>query len=82
MRLFDTYISDEEGFSTFHTHICATLFLIWSNKLKSMQFMDIMIFLQSLNQVNKEWSEADIEMLIAEAYVYKSLYQSSVHMKQ
>jgi hypothetical protein len=45
MRLFDTYISDDEGFSNFHTHICATLFLIWANKLKSMNFMDLMVFL-------------------------------------
>jgi len=44
MRLFDTYISDDEGFSTFHTYVCATLFLKWAGKLKKLDFMDLMDF--------------------------------------
>jgi len=45
MRLFDTYISDDEGFSKFITYVCATIFLKWSGKLKQLEFNDIMNFL-------------------------------------
>lgn len=73
VRLFDTYISDEQGFSLLHSYVCSALLLKWSVKLKKMHFTDIMLFLQSMP--TKEWSEQDIEMVIAEAYVFRTLYE-------
>ena len=49
-RLFDTLISDDDGFSFFLSYICATLFLKWSGKLKKLEFMELMMFLQDLNK--------------------------------
>ena len=78
MRLFDTYISDNEGFTTLHMFVCTALLLKWAQKLKKMQFHEMMLFLQSLP--TKEWGEEDLQMLIAEAYVYKMLFESSTAM--
>jgi hypothetical protein len=75
LRLFDTYISDEQGFSVLHIYVCAALLLKWSIKLKKMNFTDIMLFLQSMP--TKDWSEKDIEIIIAEAYVFKTLYEDT-----
>ena len=44
LRLFDTYISDDEGVSLFHTYVCATLLLKWSGKLKKLNFIDLLGF--------------------------------------
>mmetsp|Transcript_34244 Transcript_34244/g.39947 ORF Transcript_34244/g.39947 Transcript_34244/m.39947 type:complete len:416 (+) Transcript_34244:31-1278(+) len=73
MRLFDTYISDDEGFTQLHSYISVVLLTKWSPKIKKMQFHEIMLFLQNLP--TKEWSEQDINMVIAEAYVYKSMFE-------
>jgi len=75
MRLFDTYIADEQGFSVFHMYVCAALLLKWSLKLKKMAFTDIMLFLQ--NMPTKEWSDKDIEMILSEAFVFKTLYEDT-----
>lgn len=72
LRLFDTYIADEQGFNVFHFYVCAALLLKWTVKLKKMNFTDIMVFLQNLP--TKDWTEQDMEMIIAEAYVFKTLY--------
>lgn len=64
MRLFDTYISDDKGVSTFHTYVCATLFLKWAGKVKEMEFLDVITFFQNFSNNNLFWSEKDIELLI------------------
>lgn len=78
LRLFDTYISDDEGFTTLHIYVCTALLLKWAQKIKKMQFNEMMLFLQSLP--TKEWGEEDLQMIISEAYVYKSLFESSSPM--
>ena len=52
-RLFDTYITADLGFQEFNTYVCATLFLKWAGKLKRLEFMELMLFLQNLNKENK-----------------------------
>jgi len=75
VRLFDTYISDEQGFSVLHLYVCASILLKWSIKLQKMNLDNIMVFLQDLP--TKQWSEQDLDVIIAEAYVFKSLYEDS-----
>lgn len=38
IRLWDTYFSEDEGFSQFHCYVCAALFLHFADELKGMQF--------------------------------------------
>ncbi|KAJ1557592.1 GTPase-activating protein [Nowakowskiella sp. JEL0078] len=53
----------------------ATFLVKWSDKLKKMEFQDIMMFLQSLP--TSSWEEKDIEMLLAEAFMLKELFHNS-----
>jgi TBC1 domain family member 2 len=45
MRIYDTYFSEEEGFSQYHCYVCSALFLKFSDQLKTMDFQDCLQFL-------------------------------------
>ncbi|KAJ3122489.1 GTPase-activating protein [Nowakowskiella sp. JEL0407] len=75
IRLWDTYQAENDGFSDFHLYVCAAFLVKWSDKLKKMEFQDIMMFLQSLP--TSGWEEKDIEMLLAEAFMLKELFHNS-----
>jgi hypothetical protein len=45
-----------------------------------MDFQEVMMFLQALP--TREWTEKDIELLLSEAFIWKSLFiGSSAHLK-
>jgi len=76
IRLWDTYIAEpSEGFSTFHVYFCAVFLIYWSPQLKQMDFPQLMLFMQKLP--TSRWGLQEIETLLAEAYVLKSLFHSS-----
>lgn len=76
IRLWDTYIAEpSEGFSTFHVYVCAVFLIYWSPQLKQMDFQQLMLFMQKLP--TGKWRTQEIETLLAEAYVLKSLFHSS-----
>ncbi|OAQ72082.1 GTPase-activating protein GYP1 [Pochonia chlamydosporia 170] len=80
IRMWDTYLAEEQGFSEFHLYVCAALLVKWSDKLVKMDFQEIMMFLQSLP--TKTWTEKDIELLLSEAFIWQSLYKgSAAHLK-
>jgi hypothetical protein len=45
IRLWDTYLSEEEGFSQFHCYVVSALFLQFAKELKGMAFQDALLFL-------------------------------------
>jgi len=76
IRLWDTYIAEPtEGFSTFHVYVCAVFLIYWSPQLKQMDFQQLMLFWQKLP--TGKWRAREIETLLAEAFVLKSLFHSS-----
>lgn len=76
IRLWDTYIAEpSEGFSTFHVYVCAVFLIYWSPQLKQMDFQQLMLFLRKLP--TGKWRTQEIETLLAEAFVLKSLFHSS-----
>ncbi|KJK77067.1 hypothetical protein H634G_07643 [Metarhizium anisopliae BRIP 53293] len=80
IRMWDTYLAEEQGFSEFHLYVCAALLVKWSDRLVKMDFQEIMMFLQSLP--TKTWTEKDIELLLSEAFIWQSLYKgSAAHLK-
>jgi len=80
IRMWDTYLAEEQGFSEFHLYVCAAFLVKWSAKLVNMDFQEIMMFLQSLP--TKQWTEKDIELLLSEAFIWQSLFKgSSAHLK-
>ncbi|KAL2191960.1 RabGAP/TBC [Thermothelomyces heterothallicus CBS 203.75] len=80
IRMWDTYMAEEQGFSEFHLYVCAAFLVKWSDKLVKMDFQEIMMFLQSLP--TRDWTEKDIELLLSEAYIWQSLFKgSSAHLR-
>ncbi|CAG8604828.1 11189_t:CDS:10 [Ambispora leptoticha] len=76
IRMWDTYLAEgPDGFSEFHLYVCAAFLVKWSDKLRSMDFQEIMMFLQSLP--TSHWDEKDIELLVSEAYMWKSLFHNA-----
>lgn len=74
LRLFDTYLSDENNYFGFSLYILAAIILKYSKKFKKMNFEEMMIFQQ--NMPTKDWQEEDLSTVIAEAYVYQNYFQS------
>ncbi|CCH43023.1 GTPase-activating protein [Wickerhamomyces ciferrii] len=80
IRMWDTYLSETNGFSEFHIYVCAAFLVKWSDELKAMDFQEIMMFLQ--NPPTKTWTEKDIELLLSEAFIWQSLYKNaSAHLR-
>ncbi|GBC01138.1 hypothetical protein RclHR1_04080016 [Rhizophagus clarus] len=78
IRMWDTYLAERlDGFSVFHLYVCVAFLDKWSDYLKSRDFQEIMIFLQSLPTETAKWKEQDIELLLSEAYRLKSLYHEA-----
>jgi TBC1 domain family member 2 len=74
IRLWDTCLAEREGFDGFYVYVCAALLLKFAAKLKTMRFQELVTFLQRLSGVTKDWSVKDLEELLAQAYVYKTLF--------
>lgn len=70
--LLTSFKAEDDGFSQFHLYVCAAFLVKWSQKLQGMDFQEIMMFLQSLP--TKSWTEKDIELLLSEAFIWKSLF--------
>ncbi|KAJ5823099.1 hypothetical protein N7447_005439 [Penicillium robsamsonii] len=75
IRMWDTYMAEEQGFSRFHLYVCAAFLVKWTDQLVKMDFQEIMMFLQALP--TKGWTEKDIELLLSEAFIWQSLFQDS-----
>ncbi|KAK5168863.1 GTPase-activating protein [Saxophila tyrrhenica] len=81
IRMWDTYLAEDQGFSAFHLYVCAAFLVKWSEKLQRMDFQEIMMFLQALP--TKGWTEKDIELLLSEAFIWQSLFKGSkAHVRQ
>lgn len=73
MRVWDTYLAEEtSGFESFHVYVCAVLLERFRDKLLTMQFQEILMFLQELP--TSEWGEEDVEPLLAQAYIFSTQY--------
>ncbi|CZR60465.1 related to GYP1 [Phialocephala subalpina] len=80
IRMWDTYMAEEQGFSEFHLYVCVAFLVKWSDKLRKMDFQEVMMFLQALP--TRDWTEKDIELLLSEAFIWQSLFKgSSSHLK-
>ena len=78
IRLWDTYLCEgvelSKGFAEFHVFVCAALLLSFTDQLMKKGFDQIILFLQSLQNVTKDWGEREIETILSEAFVYQQLF--------
>ena len=76
VRLWDTYLAESRnGFDDFHVYVCTSFLVSWSSALKKKPFQELITFLQSLPTQN--WVDRDIEMLVSQAFVLQTQFQSS-----
>ncbi|KAK9328671.1 rab-GTPase-TBC domain-containing protein [Lipomyces starkeyi] len=76
IRMWDTYMAEgSTGFSEFHLYVCAAFLVKWSSQIQTMDFQEIMMFLQSLP--TQSWTEKDVELLLSEAYMWQSLFKNA-----
>lgn len=73
IRLWDTYLSEPDGFSKFHLYVCAAFLRRWKPELETKaDFQSILLFIQ--NVPTAKWSDKDISLLVAEAYKLKYMF--------
>lgn len=76
IRVWDTYISELDGFKVFHIYVCAAMLIRFSPDLRSLdEFQDLIVYLQNLP--TKNWTEKDVETVLAQAYVYKYQFEGA-----
>lgn len=73
IRLWDTYLSQVNGFSHFHLYVCAAFLIRWKAELlKKVDFHTLLMFLQNLPTA--KWGDPEINLLVAEAYRLSYLF--------
>ncbi|TIA87834.1 hypothetical protein E3P99_02960 [Wallemia hederae] len=76
IRMWDTYLSEgTDSFSCFHTYVCLAFLNKWSKQLKLLDFQDIIMFLQA--PPTQSWSDSDVELLLSEAYLLKTVWDNA-----
>lgn len=81
LRVWDTYLSEERGgFENFHVYVCTVLLKTFKDKLMTMQFQDILMFLQEVP--TNDWGESEIEPVLSQAFILSTLFEDSPsHLK-
>ncbi|KAK4685873.1 TBC1 domain family member 2, partial [Tremellales sp. Uapishka_1] len=76
IRMWDTYLAEgTDAFSQFHLYVCSALLVKYSERLREMDFQEMIMFLQCLP--TQSWTDHDIELLLSEAYVLKTVWQGA-----
>lgn len=76
LRLWDTYLSEEEGaFENFHVYVCAAFLCQFSADIRTMEFDQLFAFMQ--NMPTTSWKETEIEVLLSQAFVLSTLFAGS-----
>lgn len=74
-RLWDTYLSETNGFEDFHVYVCAAFMCQFSNRLQEMSFDELFGFMQEIP--TNDWEDTEIEVLLSQAYVLSTLFKGS-----
>ena len=78
VRMWDTYISEEESFAEFHVYVCTAFLVHWEKEILEKEFPLLLTFLQSLP--TQDWTEEDIGILMGSAYQYKVMFHKTKHL--
>lgn len=81
IRIWDTYLSEAEDFATLHIYVCTAFLIHWSERLRQLEFQELMLFLQRLP--TSRWEIKDIETILSQAFLYKTYYHDSIsHLRK
>lgn len=80
LRLWDMYLSNHSKISVTHVFVCAAMMTTLSERLVGVPHAEFVMKIQQIDP--KEWKMDDMDMIIAQAFVYESKFsQSSSHFK-
>lgn len=81
LRVWDTYLSEDRGgFENFHVYVCVVLLKRYREQLLTMEFQDILTFLQDMP--TSEWTEDVVEPVLSEAFILSTLFdEAPSHLK-
>ncbi|XLR33449.1 hypothetical protein S83_061349 [Arachis hypogaea] len=74
-RLWDTYLAEGDALPDFLVYIFASFLLTWSDKLKKLDFQELVMFLQHLP--THSWSHQELEMVLSRAFMWHSMFNNS-----
>ncbi|KAI9991027.1 hypothetical protein PInf_018645 [Phytophthora infestans] len=72
VRIWDTYLCEDSGFESFHVYVCSAILMTFGENLKTLEFQDLVLFLQSLP--TKDWVENEIEPLLSRAFILQTYF--------
>ncbi|KAJ8923737.1 hypothetical protein NQ315_010318 [Exocentrus adspersus] len=73
IRLWDTYLAENDSFATFQLYVSAAFLLYWKEDLmQEHDFQGLLLLLQNLP--TQSWTSSQISMLVAEAYKLKVMF--------
>jgi hypothetical protein len=76
IRLWDTYLSERNGFSEFHTYVCAAFLRLWSRQLQTEKDLQgIMLLIQNLP--TSDWGDKEISELTADAFSLMEVFRGT-----
>ncbi|TYZ59246.1 hypothetical protein PybrP1_007887 [[Pythium] brassicae (nom. inval.)] len=75
VRLWDTYLCEDNGFESFHVYVCAAILMTFGEQLKALEFQDLVVFLQHLP--TKDWAEDEIDPLLSRAFILQTYFADS-----
>ena len=65
IRLWDTYLSETNGFDVFHVYVCAVFIKMSHDDLIEKDFQSMLLYLQ--NPPTQNWSDREVEELLSQA---------------
>jgi hypothetical protein len=74
-RLWDMYLSNHSKIASTHVYVCAALIGALSPKLSGVPHAEFVMQIQSINP--DSWSVDEMEMIIAQAYVYEKMFSGA-----
>ena len=77
IRVWDTCLAEEDGFSVFLVYFCVVLVIRHSKQLQQSEFQDIMTLLSNSRELFGHLTVREVDAIISEAFVFKSLFHSS-----
>ena len=77
IRMWDTYLVEDNGFAKFHIYVCAAFLRLWKDEIMSNDFQGIILFFQNLPNLTQGWTNKNIEELHSEAYMLQVLFGNS-----
>jgi len=76
IRLWDTYLSEPNGFSELHVYVCVAFLRVWSKQLLAEKDLQgIMMLIQDLP--TQDWGDKQISELTADAYRLMKLFHGA-----